>query len=518
MSLARLYPIILITFLLSSCAQVGTISGGPKDEVAPQPKIMKVFPPNETTNFSAKEIEIPFNEFITLNNPTENIRIVPPHAKIKAAMKKKSLVISWEEDLNPNTTYAIYINNAVKDITEGNDTIIQYVFSTGPVLDSLKYAVKVVDAWTNLPVDKCIVGLFDPSTKDIRNFTETSTNGEALLNYIHSDQYELIAFIDENKDLTVQEHEKVGFQINPLIDIQSSTIDTIPVRLFSPLTKAKIRTSKFQSPNSILLGATRAIKNETIYLNGDKLNSDRYVFIYDDSLRIFLPNSENLSNTIVLNSDELIDTVSVRTNLSKTPPKIIVSSNNFNNTIAPSDTVSFSLNSLITAADTSLISLFYSKDSIYIHDYSLSFSHNVVNFDIDKSKFSELEFHFKKGAVNTENGSSEEQKFNYTFNEEKSYGVIKLNLSYYKTPILLQVYKNTKPLILLSPDRLEDYMLTELEPGNYTFKIILDENGNGKWDTGNLDGYLQAEAVDLYSTATKVRANWEIEVTLIPNE
>ena len=137
---------------------------------------------------------------------------------------------------------------------------------------------------------------------------------------------------------------------------------------------------------------------------------------------------------------------------------------------------------------------------------------------MDKSKYSDVEFHFKKGAFSTENGISEEQKINYIFNQEKSYGAIKLNLSYYKNPILLQVYRNSKPLILLSPNISEDYMLTELEPGNYTFKIILDENQNGKWDTGSLDGYIQAEAVDLYSTATKVRANWEVEATLIPNE
>lgn len=518
MSLARIYPIILFVLLLTSCAQVGTISGGPKDEIAPQPKVLKVFPPNETTNFSSKEIEIPFNEFIVLNNPIENIKIVPPHAKLKATMKKKSLVISWEEELNPNTTYAVYINNAVKDITEGNDTIIQYVFSTGPVLDSLMYAVKIVDAWTNQPVDNCIIGLFDPTTKDIRNFTETSKNGEALLNYIHPDQYELIAFIDENKDLKIQEHEKVGFQINPLIDIQSSTIDTIPIRLFSPLKPAKIRTSKYQSPNSILIGATRSITNETLYLNGNKLNNDRYVFLANDSLRVFLPASESLSNTIVLHSDEINDTVSVRSGISKTPTQIIISSKKQNNTFAPSDSVAFLLNSFITSVDTSLVSLFYKTDSTYIHDYSISYTHNKLNFALDKTKYSELEFQFKKGAISTESGKSEEQKINYLFNEEKSYGALKINLSYYTTPILLQVYHNNKPIQLFSPNTTSDLIITELEPGDYTFKVILDENQNGKWDTGSLDGYVQAETVDLYSTTTKVRANWEVEVALIPKK
>lgn len=517
MSLARIYPVIFLSLLVASCAQVGTISGGPKDETAPQPKLLKAFPPNETTNFSSKEIEIPFDEYITLNNPSENIRVVPPHAKLNASMKKKSLIITWEEELNPNTTYAIYINNAVKDITEGNDTIIQYVFSTGPILDSINYNITVVDAWTNLPVDHCVVGLFNPSTKEILNFTETGANGNAVLNYIHPEQYELIAFIDENKDLTVQEHEKVGFPINPLINIESSIIDTVPVRLFSPLTKAKIRTSKYLAPNSIVIGCTRPVKDETVYLNGNPLSKTRYSFIAEDSLRIFLPSSEELNNTLVITSKEINDTTSVRSSISKTAPKIVFSSIKSNNTLAPSDTVAFLLNSFITSVDTSNITLFDNKDSVYVHDYSYSFSHNKLIFDIEKSKFDGLEFHFKKGAITSEAGKNEEQKINYIFSGEKSYGALKLDLSYYTTPILLQLYFNNKPLDLLSPDKAE-IIVNELEPGEYTFKVILDDNQNGKWDTGNLEKYLQAEKVDLYSTPIKVRANWEVEATLIPNK
>ena len=517
MSLARFYPIILIAFLVSSCAQVGTISGGDKDEIAPQPKFSRVNPPNESTNFSAKEIEIPFDEFITLSNPTENIRIVPPHATLKAEMKKKALIISWEEELNPNTTYAIYINNAVKDITEGNDTIMQYVFSTGNVLDSIKYAVKIIDAWTNLPVEKCIVGLFDPVTNEIRNFTETTKNGEALLNYIKADNYQLLAFVDENKDLVLQEHERVGFQIDRSIDIQSSLIDTVPIRLFTPTAKAKIRTKRYLSPGSILIGTTVPLINETIQLNGEKLDSRRYLKFKEDSLRLFIPESDVLVNEIVIASDELIDTASVRSSVSKTPPAIIVTSKKTNNTFAPSEKIAFETNSFITGIDTSLVQVFYKKDSFYIHDYTYNYEYNVLTVELDKTLYSELEFHFLKGAIDTDGGGNGEQKVNCILNEERKYGALDLNLNYYSTAVLLQVYFNNKPFKLLALEgSLESVSLEELEPGDYTFKVILDDNKNEKWDTGNKETYLQPEKVDLYSTPTKVRANWVVEATLIP--
>lgn len=94
------------------------------------------------------------------------------------------MVLSWEDTLQANTTYAIYLNNAVKDISEGNDTIIQYVFSTGETLDSLNYTVQVIDAWSNDPINKCVVGLYDTTTNAIKNFAETGVNGQAKLNYI----------------------------------------------------------------------------------------------------------------------------------------------------------------------------------------------------------------------------------------------------------------------------------------------------------------------------------------------
>ena len=59
-------------------------------------------------------------------------------------------------------------------------------------------------------------------------------------------------------------------------------------------------------------------------------------------------------------------------------------------------------------------------------------------------------------------------------------------------------------------------VLTELTPGEYSFRVIRDANGNGKWDVGEYSTLTQPEAVDTYSKKTKIRANWTIDVTLTP--
>ena len=177
------YLVFLLVIILASCAQVGTISGGEIDKSAPKPIGKRVNPLNETVLFSGNSIEMPFDEFIRLNNPSENIVMVPPGVKVNASIKGKTLFLSWEESLQPNTTYAIYLNNAVKDITESNDTLIQYVFSTGTIIDSLMYSTTVVDAWTNQPIKDCVVGLYDLDSNEIVSFSKTNSKGEAILRF-----------------------------------------------------------------------------------------------------------------------------------------------------------------------------------------------------------------------------------------------------------------------------------------------------------------------------------------------
>jgi hypothetical protein len=54
--------------------------------------------------------------------------------------------------------------------------------------------------------------------------------------------------------------------------------------------------------------------------------------------------------------------------------------------------------------------------------------------------------------------------------------------------------------------------LPDLLPGEYTFKVIIDLNNNGKWDPINPETKTNAEQVLLFNTPVKIRTNWEVEV------
>lgn len=50
-----------------------------------------------------------------------------------------------------------------------------------------------------------------------------------------------------------------------------------------------------------------------------------------------------------------------------------------------------------------------------------------------------------------------------------------------------------------------------LLPAQYLYKIIFDDNGNGKWDPGNFGLRIQPEKVIYYQKEVKIRANWDVE-------
>ena len=49
-----------------------------------------------------------------------------------------------------------------------------------------------------------------------------------------------------------------------------------------------------------------------------------------------------------------------------------------------------------------------------------------------------------------------------------------------------------------------------LPPKNYVIRAILDENNNGKWDTGDFLNKKQPETIKYLNKAIELRANWDI--------
>ena len=517
--MARIYSLIfLLPILLSACAEVGTISGGPEDEIAPRPIVDKMAPANGSVNFTGNAVEIPFDEFIGLNEPNINIRIVPPHATINSRLKGKTLFLDWTDTLQPNTTYAIYLNNAVRDITENNDSIIQYVFSTGPTLDTLNHQIAVSEAWSGKAVPSCTVALFDPENGQLQSFAEANNQGIATLNYLRPGTYTLLAFEDENNDLALQEHERLAFPVSSLLTIgEVPFFDSIPLRMYVPLQAPEIRTVKAEFPGVLILGATQGLEGAEVLVNGVVQDAAHMKWLGPDSLMTFIDVHGETIPEIVVNSSMLHDTLRVRTMKNDRLKSV-----NFRNAItggkcSPLDSATLLFNDFILGVDTSKMSVLLASDSSRVA-YTVSHQFNELTFSFpDRMALEAVQVILLAGAVSTTHGSNIRMQTAFNFPSVKKYGTIVVNTSSYVEPILLLVQQGEKTVrAMFIPESSSATRLEFLEPGDYSFKVIRDSNGNGRWDVGNYAERVQPETVDFYSEPTKVRANWELEFSLIP--
>jgi hypothetical protein len=236
--------------VFTQCAKVGSPTGGPKDEKPPQ--VTESNPLNKQTNWSSKEIEISFDEFIALKNLNDELIVSPPlKEKPVVRIRNKTLVIDLKEDPRDSTTYTLNFGNAIADNNEGNlIPDYEFVFSTGPVLDSLSLTGVAVNAYTLLPEkEKVAVMLFDnlcdsAPYKDLPlYFTRTSPEGKFAINNIRPDTFRLFALKDANNNLKFDVPDEMIAYSDSTIILSPERVRKVSFIKDSSLLKPKINTA-----------------------------------------------------------------------------------------------------------------------------------------------------------------------------------------------------------------------------------------------------------------------------------
>ena len=151
---------VVIGGVLTSCARIGNPDGGWYDETPP--KVLGATPADKATEVKAQKVKISFDEFVKIDNPTENVIVSPPQLQapeIKAT--GKSIEVKLLDSLKANTTYTIDFSDAISDNNEGNPLgNYTYSFSTGAEIDTMEVSGYVVAAENLEPVKGILVGLY----------------------------------------------------------------------------------------------------------------------------------------------------------------------------------------------------------------------------------------------------------------------------------------------------------------------------------------------------------------------
>jgi len=216
---SRIPVLSLIALICWSCAQQGSPTGGPRDQ--DPPVVLECDPPNYSTRFEAKKIFITFDEYVVLDNVNQELVVSPPmEEQPEVKLRKRTMIIEFEEELVDSTTYTFNFGSAIKDLHEGNKLLnYEYVFSTGDILDSmsvrgtLKYAFDL-----SSPEEPFSIMLYTDlrdsvPLQDIPRYVGRSDDsGVFSVNNLKPDVYKVFALKDGNYNFIFDlPTEEIGF-------------------------------------------------------------------------------------------------------------------------------------------------------------------------------------------------------------------------------------------------------------------------------------------------------------------
>ncbi|MCL1937420.1 MAG: Ig-like domain-containing protein [Candidatus Azobacteroides sp.] len=228
-----------------ACASIGSPSGGDYDVEAP--RFVGSDPPADAVRSHKNKITLDFNEYLSLEKPSEKVIITPPQKKMPSirAIGKK-IVVELKDSLIPNTTYTFDFTNAIVDNNERNSIEgFTFAFSTGDVIDSLAISGLLLTADNLEPSPNMMVGIHSDlsdtafTTLPFLRTSQTNELGRFWIRNVAPGTYHIFALNDKNRNFQFDQGEEIAFcdsliapSFEPAIRMDtvwkdSLTIDTI---------------------------------------------------------------------------------------------------------------------------------------------------------------------------------------------------------------------------------------------------------------------------------------------------
>lgn len=521
----RLVPYAVV-LTLAACAQVRDPQGGPRD-VAP-PRLAGAEPAMGTTGFSGQRIVLHFDERITLDRPRERIVMSPPPDLDPEyrVVGGTSLEVLFRSPLRPNTTHAIAVGEAVVDLAEGNPAgSLTFVFSTGPVLDSLGLRGTVRDAFSDEPVKDALVMLRTDTVPDsLRTtrpayLTRTDAQGSFTLTNLAPGRYAVSALRDRNGNHRYDlPDEAVAFA-----PVAVAAGDSAPVmlRLFreEPAAQAVMdaRVLPDRAWRLVLSRRGEAVRARSLDRAGGVLRWSAEWSAARDTVLLW-PSDTTLLNDqrfLVYEGDSLLDTLAYRTD-KRMPFLLHAVLRKRGPATAPGLLASRPLaritpgRALLRTAG-AVVPINLSRDTLNARSL-------ILDGGMPPEGAAQLEL--LPGALeDIYGGRNDTLRFDLSALREGPAGELRLSLTADTAgapagPFLLEVLDAQDIRVIQLPVDALPHRCTlgALPTGSYRPRLVVDADGNGRWTTGALRARRQPERVLRLSGEVNVRAGWELEV------
>lgn len=549
MNKLNLIWLILLAFAATQCAQRRPITGGAKDVTSPQ--ILNSIPKNFSNNFAGHEIMLEFDEYVQVQSLTAELVVSPPlENPLTYKIKGKRIYFDIQDTLKPNTTYNFNFGNAIVDLNESNplDSNL-FVFSTGSRIDSGLIAGKVVDAYTGRPIEKVAIMLF-PATQDSAIYkggptyiTKTNSSGFYNLGYLAMADYQIYALKTPGSDNNYVPNTAVG--IYPELVNPNSTTN-VDFSLFTETDSSQyITVEKSKEYFEFILGFNYDLKNPTFDFSPK--DSTQYIIqeIKADSFKFWIEGDRDIDSVQVIISDDFgyTDTVQVdiaerakfykdlkRKKKEKSPLKLSLKTTKgvlhyfdslqLNFSRPPVDwnprRIYFIDNGDTLSADSLMSANALQMEIPYVKKGSSNeIKSMLIRYDWKPGK--KYGFIFNEGAfTDLINAVNDTVKFNFKTNTFEDYGSFSFttNVTNYNGPLIMELLDAQGKFLRTYSIKSGDVVFHNLAvPGKYQIRLIRDENGNGKWDTGDLETETLPEKVVYYDGLIEIRPNWDMEET-----
>ena len=538
--MVRLIRILgILWVVLYSCATPQPPLGGPKDETPPRIDTPRSTP-NYQVNFKKQPIEIVFNEWIQQPQDVAKQVVVSPPIRYMGTLLKlkgKVLVIEFDdrEELQENVTYTINLGEAIKDLSEGNAAKdLRFVFSTGPILDSLGMQGEVRDFITQKPLENILVMVYSKLNDSIVKkerplyFGKTDKEGRFSIKNMREGEFKVFALEDANQPyLYDAANEKIAFA-DSLVRTGIDTNSRISLRIFSEIPPLRLLNTDAKRYGLVNLQFNQPPKDVQIAAAtpGFQLRTE----VIRDTLKVWYAGTSTAANwSLDVRKDSTFkDTLRIKTFAPETYLRTAKL------TLQNSDLKEFQkLNPekpLVLTFNHPLISFDISK-LVVVEDSVRQISPSMIEIDSLNSRklilqyrwveSSKYQLRFAPGAVRDiyALGFRDTVRYNFQAMPRKNYGNIDLKVEnldstrHYVMELLLG--ENTEPAQRERIDLKTNarFIYKVMEPSTYKIRLFEDLNRNGEWDTGNYFKHQQPEPIYIRDLEA-LRPNWDLEGTV----
>lgn len=527
--------LIVASTLFLGCARITSPEGGPEDTTPPT--LVSSIPANEQTNYTGNTIVLTFDEYVNTQAIENNLIITPSidgEGTIKTKIKKRSVILTFKDPWKDNTTYNINFGNTIQDATNRNiPPDLNLSFSTGDYIDSLQISGIINDLYSKEPVEKALVSLYtitdtlDITTGSASYYARTDTSGYYKFKNLPPGEYFIYSALDKNNNQKADPDEELyGFYTDSLnlqsnitgIDFDIQRLDITPLKVSSARHFGKYFDIEF---NKAIVSYDVLNNDSVAYrpLEDNKLRFYNTGFAYNDTIPLIISANDSINT-------QLQDTVRFYFNESE------IDADKFDYTISPTSNALIP-NDKITLDFTKPIRS-YNQDSLIFEIDSLNFFHlddslftwnttrTQVSWDLNLQDYIKqdqaLKMLLRPGAFfSIENDTSNARVKNLQIFKLDDSGVINGSVNTDAPDYIIQLLNSRSFEVIQTKYNEPNFSFEYLNAGTYLVKVIIDTNGNGVWDIGNILERTQAEPVIYYlddftnTRAIELRKNWIID-------